>query len=163
MRRLYCLLLVALLTAGAAGTAAAKTSHAGWPAINGLLKIDHSDAGVTYTGEPTKHNELLGGHGSDTLHAGRVGDVLWGDHNPGGQPTTQVDQINGGAGKDYIYAGHGRNVIDTGGGADQVHAHFGSGTIRCASTKATIFLSHRSAKHYKLRGCTHVSYKTLGY
>ena len=129
----------------------------------GLLKIDHSDAGVTYTGEPTKHNELLGGHGSDTLNAGRVGDVLWGDHNPSGQPTTQVDHINGGAGKDYIYAGHGRNVIDTGGGADQVHAHFGSGTIRCASKKATIFLSHRSAKHYTLRGCWHVSYKTLGY
>src|SRR5205807_3819405 len=34
------------------------------------------------------HNELLGGHGSDTIHAGPWGDVIWGDYKPYGQPTT---------------------------------------------------------------------------
>src|SRR3954452_5044553 len=28
------------------------------------------------------HNELLGGHGGDTIHAGPWGDVLWGDYKP---------------------------------------------------------------------------------
>lgn len=162
MTRLSCLLLIACVV-GVSTTAIAKTSHAGWPKINGLLKIDHTDRGVTFTGLRDRHNELLGGHGSDTLNAGRIGDVLWGDFNPSGQPTTQVDQINGGAGKDFIYASHGRNVITTGGGADQVHAHFGRGSITCASPKPTIFLSHRSQKLYKLHGCPHISFKTVGH
>src|SRR3954452_5731334 len=50
------------------------------------------------------HNELLGGHGSDTIHAGPWGDVLWGDYKPSGQPTSQHDQIWGGPGRDHIYA-----------------------------------------------------------
>jgi Ca2+-binding RTX toxin-like protein len=149
--------------AGLGGVAAAKTSHAGWPKINGLLKIDHTNAGITFTGLPGKHNELLGGHGSDTLNAGGIGDVLWGDFNPSGQPTTQTDTIKGGAGKDFIYASHGRNIITSGGGADQIHAHFGRGTITCASPKPTVFLSHASQKLYKLHGCPHISFKTVGH
>jgi Ca2+-binding RTX toxin-like protein len=155
---LLCIPAIALPAA-----AVAKTSHAGWPKIDGLLKIDHSDAGITYTGLANKHNELLGGHGSDTLNAGKIGDVLWGDFNPSGQPTTQTDRINGGAGKDFIYASHGKNVIKTGGGADQIHAHFGHGSITCASTKATVFLSHRSQKLYRLHGCPKISFKTVGH
>jgi Ca2+-binding RTX toxin-like protein len=142
----------------------AKTSHAGWPPIaKAQLKIDHSNGGVTFTGVPNKHNELLGGHGSDTLIAGRIGDVLWGDFNPSGQSTTQVDTIKGGAGKDFIYSSHGKNVITSGGGADQIHAHYGHGTIACASAKATVFLSHKSQKLYKLHGCPHISFKSVGH
>jgi hypothetical protein len=55
--------------------------------------------------------------------------VLWGDYKPSGQPVTQLDQLIGGPGKDFIYAGHGRNVIVTGAGPDVVHAHFGRGEI----------------------------------
>jgi Ca2+-binding RTX toxin-like protein len=109
------------------------------------------------------HNELLGGHGSDTIHAGDAGDVIWGDYNPFSQPSTQTDRLFGGPGKDFIYASHGHNVIDTGSGADVVHAHFGYGSITCGSNRATVFLSHQSRKRYTLAGCSRISYRTLGY
>jgi Ca2+-binding RTX toxin-like protein len=109
------------------------------------------------------HNELLGGNGSDTIHAGPAGDIIWGDYEPGDQSTTQVDHLYGGPGNDFIYASHGINDIDSGGGADQIHAHFGSGVIRCESPAATVFLSHESRPHYKLIGCTNISYATVGY
>jgi RTX calcium-binding nonapeptide repeat (4 copies) len=154
----------AIAAASFGAVAAAKTSHAGWPKVDkAQLKIDHTNAGVTFTGVANKHNELLGGHGSDTLIAGRIGDILWGDFNPSGQNETQVDTIRGGAGKDFIYASHGKNVITSGGGADQIHAHFGRGTITCASPKPTIFLSHKSQKGYKLKGCPHISFKSVGH
>jgi hypothetical protein len=109
------------------------------------------------------HNELLGGHGSDTIHAGPAGDVLWGDYKPPGQPTTQVDYMYGGPGNDFIYASHGINHIHTGGGFDVVHAHFGRGDIHCDSPSVTVFLSRRGRHGYQLFGCRHISYKTLGY
>ncbi len=109
------------------------------------------------------HNELLGGHGNDTIHAGPAGDVIWGDYKPSGQPTTQVDILDGGPGNDFIYASHGTNRISTGGGADVVHAHFGRGTIHCGSSATVVYLSHHSRHYYHLSGCRHVSYKTLGY
>ena len=109
------------------------------------------------------HNELLGGHGSDVIHAGPAGDVLWGDFKETGQPTTQVDELDGGPGKDFIYASHGRNTIRTGGGGDVVHAHFGHGSITCDGGSPTIFLSRKSRKRYRLHGCRRISYFTLGY
>jgi len=154
---------LALLAVTAAG-AIAKTSHAGWPKIDGDLKTSSGDGGGTLRAtKVNRHNELLGGHGSDKIYAGRVGDVLWGDYKPGGQPTSQVDRIHGGAGKDFIYASHGTNYIHAGGGADQIHAHFGRGEIWCGSGKVTLFLSHRSRKRYRLHGCERVSYKTVGH
>jgi hypothetical protein len=144
--------------------AAANTSHAGWPQIDGALimhKLDQS--GPIYAPFPWLHNELLGGHGNDTIYAGNAGDVLWGDYKPSGQPTTQYDVLQGGAGRDFIYASHGHNVIDTGTGNDVVHAHFGYGSITCHSPQTIVFLSHRSRKGYTLQGCGHISYKTLGY
>ena len=147
-----------------AGVAAGNTSHAGWPKINGDLKMHKADeSGAIVATKSHKHNELLGGHGNDTIRAGSVGDVLWGDYKPSGQPTSQTDRIVGGAGKDFIYAGHGANFISAGGGADQIHAHFGHGTISCGHGNVTLFLSHKSRKHYKLNGCERISYKTLGY
>ena len=80
---------------------------------------------------PPRHNELLGGHGDDTIHAGPWGDVIWGDYKPSGQPTSQVDRIWGGDGRDFIYASHGWNVIARGGGPDLIKAHFGHGSIDC--------------------------------
>ena len=79
------------------------------------------------------HNELLGGHGSDTIYAGPVGDVLWGDYKPSGQSTTQHDVLIGGAGNDHFYASHGYNRIQAGGGDDWVKAHFGRGIIDCGA------------------------------
>ena len=157
------LVTAAVLVAGAE-VAAASTSHHGWPVINGDLKMHKADqSGVLRATKLDKHNELLGGHGSDTIYAGKIGDVLWGDYKPSGQPTTQVDRIYGGAGKDFIYASHGENIIYAGGGADQIHAHFGHGEIYCGSGNVTVFLSHRSRRVYKLHGCRRISYKTVGY
>jgi hypothetical protein len=48
----------------------------------------------------------------------------------------------------------------TNGGADQVHAHYGRGTITCATKKPLIFLSHRSKPHYKLNGCTRITFRS---
>ena len=109
------------------------------------------------------HNELLGGHGSDTIHAGPNGDVIWGDHKPSGQPTSQVDRLYGGPGKDFIYASHGTNSIFTGRGRDRVHAHFGRGEIHCGSGRAIVYLSHRSRPRYRLFGCARISYRTVGH
>ena len=105
------------------------------------------------------HNELLGGHGSDTIHAGPAGDVIWGDYKPCCQPEGQVDHLYGGPHKDFIYASHGRNYIYTGGGHDVVHGHFGRGEIHCDSPDVLVFLSHRSRRGYHLFGCKHIDYR----
>jgi hypothetical protein len=144
--------------------AAANTSHEGWPPINGQLIMHKLDQNGSITPFTTNlHNELLGGHGNDVITAGNVGDVLWGDYKPSGQPTTQNDVLQGGAGRDFIYAGHGRNSIDTGAGNDVVHAHFGYGSITCHSPDTIVFLSHKSRPGYRLSGCRHISYKTHGH
>jgi hypothetical protein len=141
-----------------------KASHVGWPPIDGALimhKLDQS--GPIYAPFPFLHNELLGGHGNDSIYAGNAGDVIWGDYKPSGQPTTQNDVLQGGAGRDFIYASHGHNVIDTGAGDDVVHAHFGYGSITCHSAQTIVFLSHKSRPGYTLQGCQRVSYKTSGH
>jgi hypothetical protein len=159
VRRTILALTVAL---AAPATCAAKTSHEGWPEIDGVLRMHKHDESGVLRGRKHRHNELLGGHGDDTIYAGDAGDVLWGDYKPSGQPTTQVDRIYGGAGKDFIYASHGRNVIFTGGGPDVVHAHFGRGEIHCASRAVIVYLSHRSRPRYRLFGCRRISYRTSG-
>ncbi|MGI8802513.1 MAG: calcium-binding protein [Solirubrobacteraceae bacterium] len=105
-------------------------------------------------------NELLGGHGSDTLHAGPHGDVIWGDYKATGQSYSQIDHIWGGAGNDFLYVSHGTNYVHTGGGTDVVHAHFGRGAISCESPNVIVYLSHRSSHLYKLHGCHDLRYKT---
>ena len=107
------------------------------------------------------HNELLGGHGNDTIHAGPAGDVIWGDYKPCCQPAAQVDHLYGGPGTDFLYASHGINYIYTGGGPDVVHAHFGrGGEIHCDSRDVLLYLSHRSRARYHLFGCKRISYAT---
>jgi Ca2+-binding RTX toxin-like protein len=109
------------------------------------------------------HNELLGGHGNDDIHAGLQGDVIWGDYKPSGQPTTQVDRLAGGPGNDFIYASHGENIIRAGGGDDVVKAHFGRGQIDCGGGTDVLYISRKAQKAYTIRGCETVSHRTLGY
>ncbi len=109
------------------------------------------------------HNELLGGHGNDTLWAGPYGDVLWGDYKPSGQPTSQHDAIHGGVARDFIFASHGVNDIDTGAGDDWVKAHFGRGTIDCGPGRDVLYISRKAQRHYRISGCETISHKTLGY
>jgi hypothetical protein len=198
-------LLISLLALGAlapAATAAANTSHDGWPRIDGVLFMNKDDSarpldarpgqdpfggqdsryscdsvhlrgacqtlfvpsggGFVMPAEP-RHNELLGGHGNDTIYAGPTGDVLWGDYKPSGQPTSQVDLIVGGAGRDFIYAGHGRNTIRAGAGNDWLKAHYGRGTIDCGPGRDLLYVSRKAQKHYRITGCETISHKTLGY
>jgi hypothetical protein len=108
------------------------------------------------------HNELLGGHGSDAIHAGPWGDVIWGDYKPSGQPKTQVDTLVGGPRRDFVYASHGRNTIAAGGGRDYVKAHFGHGAIDCGGGRDTLYVSRRAQRHYTIRNCERISHKSLG-
>jgi Ca2+-binding RTX toxin-like protein len=155
-------LLLLLGAAAVAGVAGAKTSHAGWPKIDGVLKMHKADESSAMQGTD-RNDELLGGHGSDTINGGEGNDVLWGDYKPGGQPGNQTDHINGGNGNEFIYASHGRNVIDAGSGHDTIHAHFGRGSIDCGGGSDVLFISHKSKKDYKISNCETISYKTLGY
>jgi hypothetical protein len=159
-------LTIATLAAGLLSTslvaiapAQKKASHKGWPKIDRLV-IHEADESTPIVGANGKHNEMLGGHGSDTITAGDIGDVIWGDYKPSGQPATQRDVLTGGPGKDHIYASHGTNVIVSKGGADQIHAHFGRGSITCTNSKPLVFLSHRSQKRYKLHGCTRITFRS---
>jgi len=108
------------------------------------------------------HNELLGGHGSDTIYAGPWGDVLWGDYKPSGQNGTQRDTLVGSSGNDFIYSSHGVNAIVGGGGNDWIKAHFGSGSIDCGGGRDKLFISRRAQRHFTIRGCETISHKTLG-
>ena len=156
---LLALAAAGLCTAGTAG-AAKKASHREWPKIDGKLVIHKHDEETPLRGLHNRHNELLGGHGDDTIVAGTVGDVMWGDYKPSGQPATQRDVITGGPGKDHIYASHGTNTIVTNGGADWIHAHFGRGSITCTTKQPLVFLSHRSEPRYKLHGCTRITFRS---
>jgi Ca2+-binding RTX toxin-like protein len=101
------------------------------------------------------HNELLGGDGNDTIHAGPAGDVIWGDSHAEGQSTTQVDRLYGGAGNDWIYASHGTNYIWTGAGEDHVLLVYGHGVVYCNGPGHKILVMRKLAanRHYRLIGC----------
>jgi Ca2+-binding RTX toxin-like protein len=109
------------------------------------------------------HNELLGGHGNDTIAAGQQGDVIWADYKPSGQPSTQTDRVFGGAGNDFIYASHGTNLIAAGGGNDYIKAHYGRGVIDCGGGRDVLYISRRAQKGYKISHCETILHTTLGY
>lgn len=158
MRRALPLLVVSLSLLPA-GRAAAMASHVGWPPIDGLLSINKTDVSAGRAGTD-RSDELLGGHGNDTLTGGPASDVLWGDYKPSGQPTVQFDRLDGGAGRDFIYASHGTNVISAGAGDDVVHAHFGRGRIDCGPGRDLVFLARSRQAGWKLTRCETVSFAT---
>ena len=102
------------------------------------------------------HNELLGGHGNDTIYAGPAGDVIWGDYKPSEQPSSQVDHLKGGRGSDWLYASHGTNYITTGAGNDHVLLVYGHGVVRCNGPghKTIVMPKLPKNRHYQLIGCT---------
>ena len=105
------------------------------------------------------HNELLGGHGNDTIFAGPHGDVLWGDYMPNG-PARQRDRLTGGAGRDFIYGSKGRNVIKAGPGDDFVKSRYGRGRVDCGEGNDILYTSRRFRKRYKIRRCERISVKS---
>jgi hypothetical protein len=164
----------------------ADASHAGWPTITGIEIIAPQNTGMTIDARPGHglvaepgapscrvahsgrllhpgcygaigHNELLGANGSDTIYAGSLGDVIWGDNLPSGQPTSQVDHLHGGAGDDFIYASHGTNYIWTGAGNDEIALIYGQGTVYCDGPGLKTLVERKLAqnRHYKLVGCDH--------
>ncbi len=154
----------ALAALALAAPVAAMTSHAGWPP-NQHLVMDKGPAGQanTLTGLANVHNYLLGGYGNDTIIGGSAGDVIWGDYHPSGE-SRQTAIIHAGNGKNFIYSNDTVNYVWTGTNpATVVHAHSGSGVIHCESPGIVVFTSHHALPHYKLDGCRHISFYSVGY
>ena len=148
-----------------AARAFAMTSHAGWPADQHLI-MDRGPASRHHVlvGRPSVHNYLLGGYGDDTIYGGSAGDVIWGDYHPSGWPAHQTAVIHAGNGKNYIYANDTVNYVWTGTNPlTVVHAHEDSGVIHCESPHIVVYTSHHALPHYKLDGCRHVSFYSVGY
>jgi hypothetical protein len=146
---------------------AAGTSEAGWPAKE-CLKMDKGPAGRRHTlvGQHGVHNWLLGGYGNDTIIGGDIGDVIWGDYHPNGEPRWQSATIHAGNGRNVIYANDTVDYVWTGTNPRTVvHAHNGStsGVIHCQSSGIVVFLSTVSERHFKLDGCHHISHFSVGY
>jgi Ca2+-binding RTX toxin-like protein len=133
-------------------------SHKNWPTITGKIAKAHEN-GTTLVGTP-KSDELLGYHGSDVLRGRGRSDVLWGDHKGAGQPTTQVDRIYGGGGRDFIYGSHGRNVIYGGAGNDAISVHFGRGFVDCGPGRDIYHVAKSRRKGYRFRNCEKVDYRS---
>ncbi len=156
--------LTLLLALALTASAAAMTSHAGWPR-NEHLVMDKGPAGQSnvLTGVNGVHNYLLGGYGNDTIYGGDSGDVIWGDYHPSGE-SHQTAIIHAGNGKNYIYANDTVNYVWTGTNPQTVvHAHENSGVIHCENPQQTVYTSHHALPHYKLEGCRHVSFYSVGY
>lgn len=146
---------------------AAGTSEAGWPEKE-CLKMDKGPAGKKHKliGDRGVHNWLLGGYGNDTIIGGDIGDVIWADYHPSGQPRWQSATIHAGNGRNVIYANDTINHVWTGTNPRTVvHAHVSgiSGDIHCESPGIVVFLSTVSERHFKRYGCRHISHYSVGY
>lgn len=130
-------------------------SHEGWPRTTRHVGHPNNESG-TERGKDGVHNMLLGGDGNDTIWAGDLGDVIWGDSHPN-DPPNQSDQLHGGAGPDWLYASMGHNVIWTGAGNDHVALVYGYGTVFCngPGVKTLVVRYLPENRHFKLVGCDH--------
>jgi Ca2+-binding RTX toxin-like protein len=153
MARLF--LCAVALTLGAVSLALAKADHSAWPKINGHIRKAKHGHSKTYRGT-RRNDELLGHHGSDRIYGKAGSDVLWGDWEGNGQPTTQRDLISGGGGSDFIYSSHGYNTILGGPGNDAISAHYGRGTIDCGPGNDIYHVPKSLKKAYKVRNCEKV-------
>jgi len=74
-------IFVSILTSATlvAGVAVAGAPKDDWPNINGELWLNTYDFDIPHTGT-TLNDELLGGHGDDTIYGRSGADVIWGDH-----------------------------------------------------------------------------------
>jgi hypothetical protein len=157
--------LVLLISLACVTGACAMTSHAGWPPDQHLV-MDKGPAGMhnTLVGERGVHNYLLGGYGDDTIYGGNVGDVIWGDYHPSGWPSSQTAVIHAGNGPNFIYANDTVNEVWTGTNPDTVvHAHEDGGVIHCENASIVVYTSHHALSHWKLDGCQHISFYSVGY
>ena len=143
--------------AGASAQTGGKTSHQYWPTIDGLLKKAH-EGDVKYVGT-SRSDELLGHHGSDALRGGDGIDVLWGDWDPAGQPTTQKDVIYGGNATDFIYGSHGYNDIHAGNGNDVIIVHYGRGRVDCGPGRDIYHVARSRRSKYRFLHCEKVDYR----
>jgi len=153
--RLAALPLLGVLALTGAGAAFGLASHEGWPKIGHHVGHPNNESGVE-RGLDGVHNMLLGGDGNDTIWAGNLGDVIWGDSHPD-DPPNQSDQLHGGPGPDWIYASMGHNVIWTGAGDDHLALVYGYGTVFCngPGVKTMVMRFLPANRHFKLVGCAH--------
>ena len=138
-------------------SAGAMADHTGWPRTMHHVGHPHNESGVE-RGIKGVHNMLLGGDGNDTIWAGDMGDVIWGDSHPD-DPPGQSDLLHGGPGPDWIYASMGHNVIWTGAGNDHVALVYGYGTVFCdgPGLKTLVVRYLPQNRRFKLVGCKHVA------
>jgi hypothetical protein len=133
-------------------------SHKEWPTINGRFR--KANAGARHFRGSRRSDELLGHHGSDTLHGKGASDVLWGDWQGGGsQPTGQHDRIHGGGGNDFIYGSHGFNTIFGGAGNDAISVHFGRGLLDCGPGRDVYHVTRKRRHRWIIRNCEKVDYR----
>jgi Ca2+-binding RTX toxin-like protein len=155
-------IFVSILTSATmvAGVAMAGAPKDDWPNINGELWINTYDFDIPHTGT-TLNDELLGGHGDDTIYGRSGADVIWGDHKATGNTASQSDSVRSGPGADWIYASHGRNTIYGGAGDDTIRVWFGRGFVDCgAGDDDILYVSRRTDPKVKRRHCETVSHKS---
>ncbi|HWK25839.1 MAG TPA: hypothetical protein VNS09_04710 [Solirubrobacter sp.] len=142
-------------TPGGGGTG--KVSHKGWPKVTGILWQVTETGRATHRREGTEDNdELLGHHGDDTVIGGPGHDVLWGDWDPNNNNERQTDVLRGGAGNDFLYPSHGKNLLYGGPGNDRIIAYYGHGLIDCGPGDKDYAQTRWQSSAYKVVNCEHV-------
>jgi hypothetical protein len=140
-------------TAGGGNTG--NVSHAGWPAITGILWKVQDSGNHTRTGT-ADNDELLGHHGNDKVVGLDGKDVLWGDWELAGNGSNQSDVLRGGNGNDFLYPSHGKNLMYGGPGNDRIIAYYGHGIIDCGPGTGDYAQTRWQSNAYKVRNCERV-------